>query len=262
MPPSSRSRARGIIVVDRRPGPRPRSQRAPLLRAHARSSARLPLAPHALMYAGSKAFFYALSRSALLKRLASQVRPGDQPTASPAGSSPARRSSEAIETRARAAVAGAAAHARLPRRERQDARRGDGRHARVRAADRRHRRRRHRAEHLAEADAARHRRRPRDLRRQPAAHPRAGGAPRFLRPHRHGELALHRADARDLRDAVGAGLSQRRRGAAVVPVSHRARRPAHERARRARAARQGRLQGAAVGRVPAEGRRATRRSSG
>ena len=181
------------------------------------------------MYAGSKAFFYALSRSALLKRLASkyglatnrQLRPPVH-----------RRRDDRGGDRggAHAAGAGTAPHARLPRREREDARGSDGRHARIRPADRCHRRLRHRAEHLAEADAARRRRRPRDLRRQPAPHPRPGRAPRFLRPHRHGELAVHRADARDLRDAVAAGLPQPRRGAAVVPVSHRARRPADERA--------------------------------
>ena len=47
----------------------------PLLRAHSRSSARLPLQSHTLMYGGAKAFFYALSRSTILKRLASRYGP-------------------------------------------------------------------------------------------------------------------------------------------------------------------------------------------
>ena len=65
---------------------------------------------------------------------------------------------------------------------------------------------RHRAQHLAEADAARARRRPGERGRQPAQDPRARRAGRVLRPHRHGELAVHRRHARDLRDAVAAGL--------------------------------------------------------
>ena len=64
---------------------------------------------------------------------------------------------------------------------------------------------------------------------------------RVLRAHRHGELAVHRRHARHLRDAVAAGLSQHRRRAAVGPVPHRAGRRADERARRARPAGQRRV---------------------
>ena len=86
----------------------------------------------------------------------------------------------------------------------------------------------HRAEHLAQADAARRRRRSRDVRRQPAPHPRAGRPPRLLRAHRHGELAVDAADARCLRDAVAAGVSQHRHRAAGGAVPHRAGRAPHE----------------------------------
>ena len=85
------------------------------------------------------------------------------------------------------------------------------------ADHRRHRRVGHRAQHLAQADAARPRRRSRHRRRQHAPHPRAGRRERLLRAHRHGELAVHRRDAPDSRDAVAAGPSQHRRGDPVVP---------------------------------------------
>ena len=138
--------------------------------------------------------------------------------ASPAASSPARPSRKRSSAVARSARRGPAADARLPRRERRELRRGRrrGRASTSRIIDaivavg-------HRAQHLAEADAARPRRRPRDRRRQHAAHPRAGRRERLLRAHRHGELAVHRRDARDPRDAVAAGASQRRHGHPVVP---------------------------------------------
>ena len=133
---------------------------------------------------------------------------------------------------------------------------------RVRPAARRDRRIRHRTQHLAEADAARRGRRSRHVRRQHAAHPRAGRPPRVLRAHRHGELAVDAADARCLRDAVAAGVSQHRHRAAGGAVPHRAGRAAHERAWRARPAGQGRLQGAADGGVSARRQTSTRRSSG
>src|SRR6185436_4932876 len=49
-----------------------RPQRAALLRAHAGSPPRISFTSHALIYAGAKALFFALSRSATLKRLASR----------------------------------------------------------------------------------------------------------------------------------------------------------------------------------------------
>ena len=58
--------------------------------------------------------------------------------------------------------------------------------------------------------------------RQPAQDPRARRPGRVLRPHRHGELALHRSDARHLRDAVGPRLHPARRRAAVDALSQRA----------------------------------------
>ena len=79
-----------------------------------------------------------------------------------------------------------------------------------------------RAQPLAQAHAARSDRRSRDVRRQPA--------PRFSTPRTTHEFfvridmedsAVHRRHARHLRDDVAAGISQRRRRAAVVPASQR-----------------------------------------
>ncbi len=72
--------------------------------------------------------------------------------------------------------------------------------------------RRHRPQPVAEADAARARRRSRERRRQPAPHSRSRAG--LLRAPRHGELAVHRNDARDFRDALAAELPEHRRRAA------------------------------------------------
>ena len=120
----------------------------------------------------------------------------------------------------------------------------------------------HRAQHLAQADAARPRRRPGHRGRQHAAHPRAGRRARVLRAHRHGELALHRRHARHPRDAVAAGAPPRSARSIQSCLKRIARRhPPPERARRARAAGEGRLQGAEDRRVPEARPKWTRRSS-
>ena len=136
-----------------------------------------------------------------------------------------------------------AADARLPGRERHDARRGRSRHGRLPRAHREDPRRGHRPQHLAEADAARPRHRPtvcvdnmpRILERRDAA--------RLLRAHRHGELALHPDDAGHVRRRSGAGVPERRHGAAVGGLPQRGRCQGRVEAGRARAAGEGRLQG-------------------
>ena len=105
--------------------------------------------------------------------------------------------------------------ARPARRERHQPRGGDGGDARLPRRHQRDHRVGDRAEHLAEADAARARRRSRVRGRQPPQDPRERRPGRVLGPHRHGELALHRSDARHLRDAVGPRLHPARRRAAV-----------------------------------------------
>ena len=68
---------------------------------------------------------------------------------------------------------------------------------------------------------------------------------RLLRADRHGELALHRADARDLRDGVEPRVHELRHRPAVGAASEREGPRPRERARRPRPAGQGRVQGTA-----------------
>ena len=116
--------------------------------------------------------FSLLARSVTLKRLASRY--GMTPNGFARRFIAGETVHEAIEAARATAGPRHARRARLPRRKREHDQGRDGRLTRVRAAHRNHRRVGHRAQHLAEADAARPDDRPRDLRGQPPAHPRTG----------------------------------------------------------------------------------------
>ena len=92
---------RGIIVIEQRTLSRPRTQRAALLRADDRAPAAGASGSDPLMLdAFVEGLFHPLSQSGTLKRLASRYGMSG-PRASRAASSPARRSREAIDGRAR-----------------------------------------------------------------------------------------------------------------------------------------------------------------
>ena len=249
--------ARSIICSRRR-----RAERTDVSGCPAGSGGRPASALCSYMYAGrqSRLLRAVAKRHAQAPRV--DVRHAVAATASRGASSPARPSRRRSRRRARVQAQGLLLTLDYLG---ESVRTIDGsrrRHARVRPAARRDRRIRHRAEHLAEADAARRRRRPRDVRRQSAAHPRAGRPPRILRAHRHGELAVDAADARCLRDAVAAGVPQHRHRAAGGAAPHRTGRAPDERAWRARPAGQGRVQRTGRRSRISERRTSTRRSSG